>query len=182
MRNSHLGLRIVTVAGSLIGAPSTASAQPSGMMGQGIMGQSMMGHGMMMGSMARHHMYMMGDVPARYRSARNPLPYDEQTMQRGATVYGQACAACHGPTGSGNGPGGKGLSPPPANLAWGSGMHMMRGDSFLYWTIEEGGTPVGSAMPAFEGALPEKDIWAVVTYVQHGLGAPNQHHHHDCCH
>lgn len=173
MRNP-LGFGILTIVGPLIGASSTLAAQPAG---PGMMGQGMMGQGMMMGSMARHHLYMMGDVPARYRSVRNPLVYDEQTMRRGAAVYAQACAACHGDTGRGDGPAAKGLNPPPANLAWGSGMHMMRGDSFLYWTIEEGGAPVGSAMPAFKGALPEKDVWAVVTYVQHGLG-----NHHHCCH
>lgn len=170
MRNP-LAFGILTIVGVLIGSSTTLDAQSAG---AGMMGQGMMGRGMMMGSKSRHHQYMMGDVPAPYRSARNPLPHDEQTMRRGAAVYAQKCAACHGNTGQGDGPSAKGLNPPPANLAWGSGMHMMRGDSFLYWTIEEGGAPVGSAMPAFKGALPERDVWAVVTYVQYGLGS-NRH-------
>ena len=174
MRDALLRFGLV-VLGSLVGGATMLEAQPNG---PGMMGdQGMMGQGMM-GNMARHHQYMMGGVPARYRSARNPLPYDEQTMRRGAAVYAQACAACHGASGLGDGTAGKGLNPPPANLRSGSGMHMMRGDSFLYWTIEEGGAPIGSAMPPFRHALPEKDIWAVITYLQHGLGSANHHH---CC-
>lgn len=175
MRKSLVILGIVAFVGFSIGVSSALRAQPGG---PGMMGQGMMGHGMMMGSMARHHQYMMGGVPARYRSARNPLPYDEQTIRRGAAVYAQACAACHGATGNGDGPAARSLNPPPANLAWGSSMQMMRRDSFLYRTIEEGGAPVGSAMPALKHALPEKDVWAVVTYVQHGLGSTNHRH---CC-
>lgn len=173
-------LRPTLMLGLLLVLSGPAATQPTTppQAGPMMMGQGMMGHGMMIGNMARHHQYMMGGVSARYRAARNPLPYDEQTMRRGAAVYAEGCAACHGDSGNGDGPAAKGLNPPPANLRWGSGMHMMRGDSFLYWTIEEGGAPVGSAMPAFKFALPEKDVWAVITYVQHGLGTANHHH---CC-
>ena len=45
----------------------------------------------------------------------------------------------------------------------------MVGDQYVYWTVAEGGQPVGSAMPAFKGSLSQRDIWAVVTYVRHGL-------------
>lgn len=172
MRNARAGFGILAMVGALTGICSTLNAQPS-MMGQG------MGHGMMMGSMARHHQYMMGGIPAPYRAATNPLPYNEQSMRQGAAVYAQNCSACHGATGAGDGPAGKGLNPPPANLAWGSGMHMMRPDPYVYWTVEEGGAPVGSAMPAFKGVLSDKDVWAVVTYVQHGLGNATYRHH--CC-
>ena len=35
--------------------------------------------------------------------------------------------------------------------------------------IAEDGQPAGSAMPGFKGVPPQRDIWALVTYVQDGL-------------
>ena len=170
MRRSLLAFSIATIVVSFVGALS--KAQPGG--------SGMMGHDMMMGSMARHHQYMMGGIPGPYKTASNPLPFDEKSMRRGAAVYTEDCAACHGATGAGDGPAGKDLNPPPANLAWGPGMQMMRQDPYLYWTVEEGGAPVGSAMPAFKGVLSEPDVWAVVTYVQHGLGSAKCRQHEQC--
>lgn len=176
MLKAYIGFGIMAFVGALAGTSSIVGAQSSR---HGMLDQGMMGYGTMTGNTARHHQYMMGGVPAKYRSARNPLPNDEQSMRRGAAVYAQNCAACHGATGAGDGPVGKALNASPANLAWGSGINMMREDPYLYWTVEEGGAPVGSAMPAFKRILSEKDVWAVVTYVQHGLGSTAYRHH--CC-
>ncbi|GAA3901934.1 hypothetical protein GCM10022276_20840 [Sphingomonas limnosediminicola] len=137
----------------------------------GMMGQpGMMGHGMMTGSKMRHHQAMMNGIPEPYRSARNPLPNSPATLQRGAQVYAQNCAACHGPKGYGDGPAGQQLSPRPADLAWLAHSHMV-GDQYIDWTISEGGKPVGSAMPAFKGILSQRDIWAVTSYVRQGLSS-----------
>ena len=140
-----------------------------GMMAQG-MCPGTMAHGMMMGSMVRHHRAMMYGIPQPYRSARNPLPNSAATFQRGAQVYAQNCAACHGTKGRGDGPAGQQLSPRPADLAWLAHSHMV-GDQYVFWTVSEGGQPVGSAMPAFKGNLSQRDIWAVATYVRNGLGS-----------
>ena len=125
---------------------------------------------MMMGSMVRHHQAMMYGIPEPYRSAQNPLSNSAATFQHGAQVYAQNCASCHGASGHGDGPAAQALSPRPANLAWLVNSHMA-GDQYVYWTVSEGGQPVGSAMPAFKGILPQKDIWAVVAYVRHGIGS-----------
>ena len=45
-------------------------------------------------------------------------------------------------------------------------MPMAQWDSFMYWTIAEGGAQFGSAMPAFKDALSKDDIWAVIAYIQ----------------
>jgi mono/diheme cytochrome c family protein len=143
--------------------------QQHGMMGQGT-GPSMMGRGTMMGSMVRHHQAMMNGIPEPYRSARDPLPNTAVTLERGAKIYAQNCAACHGSKGHGDGPAGQQLLPRPADLAWLSRSHMV-GDQYIYWTVAEGGQPVGSAMPAFKDSLSDRDIWAVVNYVRNGLGS-----------
>ncbi|MDS4057002.1 MAG: cytochrome c [Candidatus Contendobacter sp.] len=134
-------------------------------MGQGMMGQGMMGQGMM-GSMPRHHFAMMSGIPASYRSLTNPLPRTRETVERGATVYEKNCASCHGATGAGDGAAGQNLSPRPGNLAWLAQMPMVQWDSFMYWTVTEGGTQFKTAMPAFKDTLPKDDIWAVIAYIQ----------------
>jgi mono/diheme cytochrome c family protein len=137
-------------------------------MGRGMMGPGMMGRGMggMAGSMPRHHQAMMSGVPAPYDGLTNPLPRTRETLDRGATVYAENCASCHGPTGRGDGEAGRDLSPPPGNLAWLSQMPMVRWDPFMYWTVAEGGAEFGTAMPAFKDTLSSDDIWAVIAYVQ----------------
>lgn len=134
----------------------------------GVLGsQMMMGPGMMRNP-ARHRYAMMHGTPAPYGNLRNPLPQDRATVDRGAIVYGQNCAACHGADGTGDGPAGRSLSPPPADLAQLARMPMAS-DAYLYWTIAEGGTPVGSAMPAYKEALSRHDIWSVIVHMRAGL-------------
>jgi mono/diheme cytochrome c family protein len=118
------------------------------------------------GSPARHHAAMMGGLPAPYDKLANPLPRTTATVERGATVYGTNCAACHGATGLGDGAAAQNLSPRPANLAWLSSMPMSRWDGYMYWTIAEGGAPFGTAMPSFKDKLSKDDIWAVIAYIQ----------------
>lgn len=136
--------------------------------GTGMMG----GGGMMGGSMARNHAAMMGGVPAPYTNLTNPLPQTAATVDRGAKVYAQNCASCHGPAGYGDGPAASSLKPRPANLAWLSRMPMSRWDAFMFWTVSEGGAPVGSAMPSFKNRLSEADRWAVIGYIQAHLPRP----------
>jgi mono/diheme cytochrome c family protein len=137
-----------------------------GMMGRGMMGRGMMRGGMMGGSVPRMHFAMMSGVPAPYNSLSNPLPRTRETVNRGAAIYDQNCASCHGKTGAGDGPVGQTLSPPPANLVWLSQMPMVQWDPFMYWTVAEGGAQFGSAMPAFKDKLSKEDIWAVIAYIQ----------------
>lgn len=136
------------------------------MMGHGMRGHhGMMRHGMM-GSMPRHHQARMSGVPAPYDSVKNPLPQTQETVDRGAAVYEQKCASCHGATGQGDGEAGRKLSPPPANLAWLSHMPLAQWDPFMYWTVAEGGAQFKTAMPAFKDTLSADDIWAVIAYIQ----------------
>ena len=134
-----------------------------------------MDHGMMGGSMQRHHQAMMGNLPPAYANLSNPLPATSKTVGRGEKIYAAQCSSCHGAAGLGDGPAAKSLNPPPANLAWLSNMPMSRWDPFMYWTVAEGGTAYGTAMPAFKSTLSKDDIWAVVAYIQAHLPAPPAH-------
>ena len=143
-----------------------ASAIHAQRLGQG---QSMMGDDTA-GSMRRHQVATIAGIPAQYRFLQNPLPQTARTQLRGADVFAQNCAACHGTMGLGNGSAGLRLRPPPANLLWSKRMPMTRWDPYLFWTIAEGGKPVGSAMPAFKSSLTTGDIWSVIAFIQHRLG------------
>ncbi len=92
-----------------------------------------------------------------------PLPSRPPSLARGAVVFREQCAACHGETGRGDGPKAKSLKgPPPANF---TDPAVMGGISLLqiYRRIAVG-TP-GTAMPEFGDDLSAEDRWAVASYV-----------------
>src|SRR5262245_23791205 len=87
----------------------------------------------------------------------------------GKTTFERACAACHGTSGQGNGPGARDLNPRPRDLTSGS---------FRFRTTASGAAPrpedlertirrglPGSAMPAFQGLLSDTEIAEVVAYI-----------------
>jgi mono/diheme cytochrome c family protein len=123
--------------------------------------------GMMMNpSMARHRQGMMFGLPEPYRNMRNPLPATNEVLNQGAQLYQTYCAACHGKQGYGDGPAGKQLSPPPANLSHFMRMRMMARDNYLIWAISEGGKQFNTAMPGFSETLSEQDRWKIVHFLR----------------
>jgi len=173
MRTQAAGVTIIalilTLAAAVVAQPAN---QGPGRMGPGMMGGPYQWGPMgpwMMSNMRRHHQAMMYGIPQAYQDARNPLRLTPQTLERGAAVFAENCAACHGPSGQGNGPAGQDLSPPPANLAWLARMPMSRSDPYMNWTISEGGEPFGSDMPAFKGKLSSDELWSVIAYIRNGL-------------
>ncbi|WP_309566751.1 cytochrome c/FTR1 family iron permease [Methylobacillus flagellatus] len=88
-------------------------------------------------------------------------PKDIPDLNRGAQLFGETCAACHGVTGHGDGPLAKGLEPEPSNFHDQDRMRM-RSIYGLYNTITLGvnGTPMQSY-----AQLPEADRWSLAFYV-----------------
>jgi mono/diheme cytochrome c family protein len=156
MKNKNAGmLALATSFQLMMSLPSIASA---GMMGGGGMG--------MMGNAPARHMYVMRHgLDSKYAGMRNPLPASAENINAGKLLFEQYCAACHGPTGRGDGEAGKSLSPPPADLTRLSRMPIAS-DGFIYWTIAEGGVALNTAMPAMKEALKESDIWKLVLYLR----------------
>jgi mono/diheme cytochrome c family protein len=158
--------RVVTIAAgtalaALIGLGAALAQTSAGWWGPGEMG-----------SWSRHQHAMMSGVPAPYAGSANPLPKNAATLARGAAVYAQHCAACHGASGHGDGPDADTLSPPPSDLAWLSALPMSQWDAYMNWTVSEGGVPFGTAMPAFKSTLPRSDAWAAIAYIQSELPNP----------
>lgn len=127
-------------------------------------------------NIVRHHQVMMYGIPAAYRTLRDPLPYKPSQIKRGSAIFQQHCASCHGFSGHGDGPEGKQLVSPPANLSWLTNTPMNKSGPYMYWTIAEGGRPVGSDMPAYKDSLSSDEIWAVIGYVQNGPSDASHRH------
>ena len=113
----------------------------------------------------RGRFVMQNGVDPVYASRSNPLQRTAVNVAKGKQLYDKNCALCHGPEGLGNGETGKGLNPPPANIAVNINRHMAT-DGYIYWTVAEGGVPVGSAMPPFKGVLKEEEIWETILYLR----------------
>lgn len=93
----------------------------------------------------------------------DPLPARSPSLARGAAVYREQCAACHGDAGRGDGPKARTLEgPPPSDLADPAVMGSLT-PMDVYRKIMIG--VAGTAMPEFEGTLSEEDRWAVTAYV-----------------
>lgn len=91
----------------------------------------------------------------------NPFPPTAESIAAGEEVYVQNCQTCHGASGLGDGSGGAGLDPPPADLVYHVPLHP---DDELFTTIVEGKT--GTAMPAFGAQLSEEQIWHLINYLR----------------
>jgi high-affinity iron transporter len=88
-------------------------------------------------------------------------PKKAPDLSRGATLFGENCASCHGREGRGDGPAAKGLDPAPSNFHDTARM-AQRSVYGLYNTITLG--VAGTGMAAYR-ALGEDDRWALAFYV-----------------
>jgi len=100
---------------------------------------------------------------------RPAVPYSALSVAKGAHLYQQHCAICHGVGGYGDGPGARGLAKKPADLpAKHTGDHTA-GD--LFWWLTYGIT--GSPMPGFGDRLGEEERWDLINYLR-ALSAAEQ--------
>jgi len=101
-------------------------------------------------------------VPEAYRvMERTPVIPDAESLARGAVLFREHCAACHGEKGDGKGPAAAALPTPPANFLDQHHSSMYNpGEKF--WIINNGGD--GTGMPAFPGLSPG-DCWHLVNHI-----------------
>ena len=92
---------------------------------------------------------------------RNPIAPTQESVALGMGLYEQHCQLCHGLGGKGDGPGGVGLVPPPADLVVHVPLHP---DRALFEFIRDGVTD--TAMAALGDKLTEDEIWHVINYIQ----------------
>ncbi|MCE2458687.1 MAG: copper resistance protein CopC [Dehalococcoidia bacterium] len=92
---------------------------------------------------------------------RNPIAPTQESVTLGMGLYVENCQLCHGVGGLGDGRGGVGLNPPPADLTVHVPLHP---DRALFEFIRDG-VP-GTAMAPLGDKLSEDEIWHVINYIQ----------------
>jgi mono/diheme cytochrome c family protein len=91
----------------------------------------------------------------------NPVPADDVSLQRGATLFAINCVMCHGTSGEGNGQISALLANKPANLT--SIITQSKSDGALFLTITNG---VDGRMPPMIENLMVRDRWDLVNYIR----------------
>lgn len=99
-------------------------------------------------------------APRRAARKMNPVPADEESIAAGRAVYIANCLACHGQTGTGNGPAAAALNPRPNDLAdpkvW------EQSDGAIFWKTTRGRAP----MPSYKNLLTDEERWNVMNYMR----------------
>ena len=109
-------------------------------------------------------------VAGSHARAQQAPPAAAAGTSHGKAVYDAHCVECHGSTGKGDGPAAMTLFPHPRDFT--SGRYKLRTtetgslpvDADLVHTVKQG--VFGSAMPGWDGLLPDADIDAVVQYIK----------------
>ncbi len=94
------------------------------------------------------------------KNLKNPVAYDQVSVERGKQAYAYFCIQCHGPRADGNGTVGQSFAPLPSNLA--SEDVQGQSDGELYAKILLG----FGRHPMLFTTVSEQDAWAVVNYIR----------------
>lgn len=89
------------------------------------------------------------------------VPASPPEPGQASTLYAQQCAACHGPSGHGDGPAAAGLDPPP--IAFTDAERASQRTPFALYEVISQGVP-GTGMASF-AELSEADRWTLAFYV-----------------
>lgn len=103
----------------------------------------------------------LGAEPPEIPQVSNPIPRSPESHARGAKLYVQYCAKCHGMTGNGAGPSAHGISTNPRQL-WAWHNADSAADPYLFWFITNGRTD----MPPWGVILSENERWDLVNYIK----------------
>ena len=93
---------------------------------------------------------------------RPSVPYQAASIATGIALYRTSCSVCHGASGAGDGPAGRSLPRPPADLRAPHTAQHTAGD--LFWWITHGIPRAG--MPPFGATLSEEQRWGLVNFLR----------------
>ncbi len=93
---------------------------------------------------------------------RPSVPYQAASIATGIALYRTSCSVCHGAAGAGDGPAGRSLPRPPADLRAPHTAQHTAGD--LFWWITHGIPRAG--MPPFGATLSEEQRWDLVNFLR----------------
>jgi mono/diheme cytochrome c family protein len=112
-----------------------------------------------------------GKAPEPHYSMQNPLPRDRELRAAERLFKGEVqgkfgCAACHGPTGGGDGKLSAQFDPRPRNFTCAATIKDVP-DGQLFWIIRFGSP--GTSMPAHKD-LSDEQIWELVLHIRRLAG------------
>jgi mono/diheme cytochrome c family protein len=100
------------------------------------------------------------DVPANFKSMKNPVASNPESINLGSALYKKNCASCHGKVGIGDGVKARTLATFPGDFSGAEYQTQTDGEHF-YKTKEGRGD-----MPAYKGKIVDEDIWNIVNYMR----------------
>lgn len=100
------------------------------------------------------------DVPANYKSMKNPVKSSAESIENGKTLYTQNCASCHGKKGLGDGPKARTLEEFPGDFSGAAFQGQSDGEHFYKTKMGRG------EMPKYDKKIADNDIWAIVNYMR----------------
>lgn len=100
-------------------------------------------------------------VPDKYKTMKNPVASNAESIAAGKTLWATHCKSCHGTKGLGDGPKAAQLKTEPGDFS--KVEVQSQTDGSLFYKISEG----RDDMPSFKKKIPDQDdIWSIVNYLR----------------
>ncbi len=100
------------------------------------------------------------DVPANFKTMKNPVAKGEVSNKAGLALYTKNCASCHGKAGLGDGVKARMLKDFPGDFSGTFYQNQTDGEHFYKTKTGRG------EMPKYEGKLSDDEIWNIVNYMR----------------
>jgi mono/diheme cytochrome c family protein len=100
-------------------------------------------------------------VPDNYKTMKNPVASNAESINDGKTLYSTHCKSCHGAKGMGDGTKAATLKTEPGDFS--KADFQSQSDGAIFYKSSEG----RDDMPSFKKKIPEaEDRWSVVNYLR----------------
>jgi mono/diheme cytochrome c family protein len=100
-------------------------------------------------------------VPDNYKTMKNPVASNSESIGEGKELYGQHCKSCHGAKGLGDGPKASQLKTEPGDFS--KADFQAQSDGALFYKTSEG----RDDMPSFKKKIPDaEDRWSIINYMR----------------
>ena len=100
------------------------------------------------------------DVPANFKTMKNPVAKSEASNKAGLAQYTKNCASCHGKAGLGDGVKARALKTFPGDFSKAEYQGQTDGDQFYKSKMGRG------EMPKYDGKIADGDLWNIVNYMR----------------
>jgi mono/diheme cytochrome c family protein len=100
------------------------------------------------------------EVPAEYKTMKNPVAKGDASNKLGLALYTKNCASCHGKTGLGDGVKARALKDFAGDFSGAYYQNQTDGEHFYKTKFGR------NEMPKYEGKLSDTDIWNIVNYMR----------------